>query len=272
MEAAGLAQYVAARQIGRLDIGQVDRGALSRHGAARGAAVHLHAAHAQAAPGGVDFDFLLLGHGSGNQRAGGHSAEAFHGEDAVDGQAEVSSRVLFADSRRDARQFAAQIVEPGAGDRTHRHNRRAFEERAGDHLFHFEAHEAENVVIHQVRFGEGDDAAADAEQAADVEMLAGLRLDGFIGGDHEEQEIDSAHTGEHVLDEALVAGDIDKSQAQGGCEFEVREAQIDGDAAAFFLLQPVGVDARERLDERGLAVIDVSRRPDDDVLHGLVTV
>ena len=85
-------------------------------------------------------------------------------------------------------------------------------------------------------------------------------------------EIDSAHAGEHVLDEALVAGHIDKSQAQGGCEFQVREAQIDGDAAALFLLQPVGVDARERLHQRGLAVIDVSRRADDDVLHGLVTV
>ena len=177
-----------------------------------------------------------------------------------------------ADRGGHARQFAAQIVEPGAGDGTHRHDGRAFEERAGDHLFHFEAHEAEDVVVHQVGLGEGDDAAADAEQAADIEMLAGLRLDGFVGGDHEEHEVDAADAGEHVLDEALVAGDIDEAQAQGGCEFEVREAEIDGDAAAFFFFQAVGVDAGERLDERGLAVIDVAGRADDDVLHGLVTV
>src|ERR1017187_1993522 len=103
-------------------------------------------------------------------------------------------------------------------------------------------------------------------------MLAGLRLDGFVGGDDEEEQIDSAHPCQHVLDEAFVARNIDKAQAQFRRQFEVGEPQIDGDAAALFFLQAVGVDPRQRLDQRRLAVIDVSRRPDDDVLHGLVTV
>ena len=64
------------------------------------------------------------------------------------------------------------------------------------------------------RLGERDDAAADAEQAADVEVLAGLRLDGFVGGDDEEHQVDAADAGEHVLDEALVAGDVDEAEAR----------------------------------------------------------
>ncbi len=48
---------------------------------------------------------------------------------------------------------------------------------------------------------------------------------------------------------------------------QMREAQIDGDAAALLFLQAVGVDAGERFDQRGLAVIDVAGGADNDVLH-----
>ena len=68
--------------------------------------------------------------------------------------------------------------------------------------------------IDQVGLGERDDAARDAEQAADIEVLARLRLDGFVGGDHEQHQVDAADAGEHVLDEALVAGHVDEAEAQ----------------------------------------------------------
>ena len=45
------------------------------------------------------------------------------------------------------------------------------------------------------------------------------------------------------------------------------EADIDSDAAAFFFFQAVGVDARQRLDQRGLAVVDMPGRTNDDRLH-----
>ena len=42
-------------------------------------------------------------------------------------------------------------------------------------------------------------------------MLAGLRHDPFVGGDDEQGEVDAAGAGEHVVDEALVAGDVDEA-------------------------------------------------------------
>jgi hypothetical protein len=42
------------------------------------------------------------------------------------------------------------------------------------------------------------------------------------------------------------------------------EAEIDGDAALFFLLEAVGVGAGERLDQAGFAVIDVAGGADDE--------
>ncbi len=53
----------------------------------RGRAVHLHSAHPQALARGMDFDLLLLADGPRDQRPGDHRSEAFHGEDAIDGQA-----------------------------------------------------------------------------------------------------------------------------------------------------------------------------------------
>ena len=83
----------------------------------------------------------------------------------------------------------------------------------------------------------------------------------------EEHQVDAADAGQHVLDEALVAGHVDEAEAEAGRELQVREAEIDGDAAALLLFEAVGVDAGEGFDERGLAVIDVAGGADDDVLH-----
>ena len=47
----------------------------------------------------------------------------------------------------------------------------------------------------------------------------------------------------------------------------MREADVDGNAAALFLFQAVGVNAGQGLDQRGFAVIDVPRGTDNDRLH-----
>src|SRR5262245_45097705 len=43
----------------------------------------------------------------------------------------------------------------------------------------------------------------------------------------------------------------------------VGKAEVDGDAARLFLLQSIGVNARQLADQRSLAVIDVTSRADD---------
>lgn len=128
-----------------------------------------------------------------------------------------------------------------------------------DELGNLQMHKIEDVLVDQVGFGERDDAARNAEQAADFEMLASLRLDGLVGGDDEQQQIDATCSGQHILDEALMPGDIDKAKIA-----EVREAQVDGNAAALFLFETIGINAGECADQRRLAVVDVSGGAHDD--------
>ncbi len=42
------------------------------------------------------------------------------------------------------------------------------------------------------------------------------------------------------------------------------KTEVDGDAAALFFFQAVGVNSSQRLDQSGFAVVDVPRRAYDD--------
>ena len=63
-----------------------------------------------------------------------------------------------------------------------------------------------------------------------------------------------------------MAWDVDEREG-GAVDDGVREAEVDGDAARLLFLQPIRVDARQRVNERALPVIDVARGSDDDGSH-----
>ena len=102
-------------------------------------------------------------------------------------------------------------------------------------------------------------------------MLASLWFDSLIGSNDEQNKVDSAYSRQHVAHEALVARNIDKTEAQHltiwGGYFQVRKSQVNCYSAAFFLFEAIGVDAGHSLDERCLSVIDVAGRAYDDGLH-----
>jgi len=64
-----------------------------------------------------------------------------------------------------------------------------------------------------------------------------------------------------------VAGDVDEAQPQVRRKLQVGKPEVDGDAAALLFFQAVGVDAGERFDQGGLAVVDVAGGSHDDMLH-----
>ena len=144
--------------------------------------------------------------------------------------------------------------------------RRAFEEGALHQLAHLHLDDFARGLIDEVALGDGDEAVAQAEEAEDFQVLARLRHDRVVGGDDEQDEVDAGGAGEHVLDEAFVAGHVHDAKpvlAQVQC----READIDGDAAGLLFRQAVAVNAGQRLDQRRLAVVDVPGRAQDQVTH-----
>src|SRR5208283_5389957 len=201
-----------------------------------------------------------------------HGSEALDGEYAIDGQAKDRGGILRRDFGGQAREFRLQPVESGARLRTDGNDGRAYriEERAFEVLGHFQGHDLECLGVNQVSFRQYGDAALHRKQAADIEVFAGLRLDGFVSRNHEQHQIDAADSRQHVAHEAFVAGNVHETHAdglsRGAGEIEVGETDVDGDAAPFLLFQAIGIDAGQSAHQCALAMVNVARGANDDCL------
>src|SRR5690606_3680135 len=194
-------------------------------------------------------------------------AGAADGEDPVDGEAEEVVVIALGSGACSVGECGGEAIEAGAGAGGDGDERRVGEGRARERAADVVEDEVEPFGLDEVDLGDGDDAAADTEQVDDREVLAGLGHDALVGGDDEQDDVDAGRAREHVADEGLVARDIDDGELLPGREAEAGEAEVDGDAAALLLDEAVGVDAGERADERGLAVVDVAGRAEDEVRH-----
>ena len=158
---------------------------------------------------------------------------------------------------------AEQCVEASAGGGRARHDRHAAQRGGLEELLDVGLDQVEPLVVDQVALGQRDDAIRDPQQVEDGDVLARLGHHAFVGGDHQQGDVDAADAGEHVVDEALVAGHVDDRHLDAVRQSQPGEAEIDGHAALLFFLEAVGVDAGQGPDERRLAVVDVAGGADD---------
>ena len=213
--------------------------------------MHLHAAHAHRSRRRLGAQLVALADRARPERPGRDGADPAQREHAVD--VEPRRRLRRASrSTRSRGERRAQLVEPRAGARAHSDDRRARHE-----LLRLGARELERLVVDEIDLRQRDDAALDAEQPQDREVLVRLRPRAFVRVDDEQEEVDAARAGDHRAHEALVPGHVDDGELRPVRELERRVAEVDRDAAFALLRQPVGVLAGQRLDERRLAVVDV---------------
>jgi predicted methyltransferase MtxX (methanogen marker protein 4) len=64
-----------------------------------------------------------------------------------------------------------------------------------------------------------------------------------------------------------MARDIDDAEVLPAGKIEIRESEFNGDAATLLFLEPVGIDSGNRLDQRGLSMVDVSGSSEDYLLQ-----
>jgi hypothetical protein len=250
----------------RLDSSEVDRRPLSRSRRPHARAVYLQAAHAHARSLRQQFQFLSLRKLSGDERAGHDRAEAAHREGAIHRKTRDSLGRTLRHCERDAAQYALQLFEPRAGACAHGDDGRGFEKRARDQLRRLCAHQFKEFFVHRVRLGDDDEAGLNFKQRADVEVLARLRHNPFVGGDDQSNRVNAVRAREHVLDEALMAGHVHEPDAHVA-QVEFRKAEVNRDAAPFLFRQTICIHARQSAHQRRLTVINVPGCADDDGAH-----
>jgi len=124
------------------------------------------------------------------------------------------------------------------------------------------AKKGEASGVGAVHFRNHHRGRSQAEQLDDGQVLQGLRHGTVVGGDDDQRVMDAGDTGHHGMHEAFMARHVNEADHPAVPEITVGEAELDAHAARFFFRQSIGIDAGQRADQRGLAVIDVADRRD----------
>ena len=148
-----------------------------------------------------------------------------------------------------------------------RQHRCAFKGRSQGEHFDFFLNFAYAVRRCEVCFGNDEQALRHPQQTHDIKMLFGLGHDPIVGGDRKKNQIDAMRAGQHISNETLMPRHVDNARLRAIGEIQVREAQIDGNAALFFFLEAVGVTTGQDTDQTGLSMVDMSGGS-DDIGHG----
>ncbi len=249
-----------ARDGAALDAGEAGRDALACLRALDRLVVDLDRAHPHLAGARQHGEPVARGDRTRPQRPRDDRADPVQREGAVDRQARSPGHEPGRDRVGGLFERLAQLVETRARARGGLDDRRTGEGRALEQLLDVGARQVGALGIDQIALAERDHRAAHGEQLEDRDVLARLRHDAVVAGDHEQGEVDPGRAGDHRAHEALVAGHVDDREHAAGGQRQARVAEGDRDAALALFGQAVGVDARERAHEGRLAVIDVPGR------------
>src|ERR1700730_6701532 len=93
-------------------------------------------------------------------------------------------------------------------------------------------------------------------------MFSRLRLYGFLGGNHQQHQIDASSTSQHVAHKSFMSWHINESKPDP-CVFQKSKTQINSDAAAFFFGKPIRIRPSESFHQRRFTVVYMACRADD---------
>ena len=179
--------------------------------------MHLDSADAHALARGKNFQLILFANRAGNQCAGHHHTKTLHAEDPVNGQAGQLGGIFRRNLDGGLCQRLPQVIQTRSGQRTDGDDggMRRVQKRIAQKLLDLQPHHVQRLAVHlDPDLVSYRDPPGHGEEAADIEVLASLWFDRFIGRDHEQDKIDAAHAGQHIFYKTLVARDIDETQPQ----------------------------------------------------------
>src|ERR1051325_7812745 len=207
-----MADHLTALNRSTLGAGEIHRHALSPTGFIDGFSMDLETSHPKQIITRQTAHLFANLYRTAERGAGYDYAMALKDKCAVHRQAKVAGWGGLGRRLQDCRDQLFQLFETLAGDRRDRKLRRIFQISADRQNVDFLFHLVNTRWRHQIGFGDHENRHLNAEQMNDVKVFLGLRHDAIVGGHGEKNEIDAVGAGEHVLDEAFVAGHVDNSR------------------------------------------------------------
>ena len=162
---------------------------------------------------GLDHDVVVDGESAAGEGARDDGAGTPRGEDPIDPQPRPPPIDRAWSTCDESIERPEQLVHARAGGRGGLDHFRRFEERARDMVADVETGKRGVIRVDEIDLREGDHPVRDPEQLEDAQVLLALRLPSFGRGDDEKAGVYRTDAGEHVLDEAHVARDVDERDA-----------------------------------------------------------
>src|ERR1700756_3032120 len=168
-----------------IDACKVHGGALAGIGAVHALSAGLNAAYPQPCAGGKQFDFVFGRNMTADQRASHYATETLDCKSAINWQAKIPLRIFFAHFAGLFYQRLGEVRKAFARLCADWNYRCAFQKRSAQKVVHLHSNQLERLAIHQINLGQSDQAALNSQQPANIEMLASLRLDGFVSRNYQ---------------------------------------------------------------------------------------
>src|SRR5208282_5760928 len=130
---------------------------------------------------------------------------------------------------------------------------------------HVVSHEAQPVLLDKVRLCERNNTILDFQQFAYCKMLPALGHYSFISSDRHQYHINAPGAGQHIFNEPFMARHVDYSNGKFIRVNNTGKPQVYSNTALFLFFKPVGVNSGKCLYKRTLAVINVTRRAEDNI-------
>ncbi|CUZ63834.1 Uncharacterised protein [Serratia marcescens] len=255
-------QPVAARDTVFIDIAaDVQRDALPGLGLFHDLILGVQAAHPHRRVGAGQPQRISHLHPAAERGAGHHQPRPFDAERTVNRQAKTARQRVLAGGQR--QQMRAQRLDTLSRRRRGNKQRCIGPALARQFVAHLAAYLADTRRVHPVGLGQRHRQRRAPAQAQDRQMFAGLRHHAVVAGHHQQRMVDAADARQHVGEEFLVAGHVDKAQHPAVRLRPVGVTQIDGHAAALLFRQAIRVDPGDRLQQGGFAMIDMAGGGDD---------
>ena len=214
-----------------------------------------------------DVEFGALGNGAGEHGAGDDGTHPARAEHPVDVVAEKGCIGCL--PRRKGKKGLLECRDRlGSVDRGGEDGEEFHGGVFGKECFDFVCAPGEEIGIGKVAFVQCHDDTAYPGDPQDIEVLQRLGHDPVIRRDHEQRRIEAKRPADHVFDQLLMPGDIDKGDVDP-ILLHIRKTQIDRDPPLLLFGHLVAVVAGHRLDESGFAVVDVSGGADDYISHAV---
>src|SRR5207248_634182 len=221
--------------------------------------------------GRKQLQFIFLADCACDQSPGHDGSESLHREHTINRKPCDGLRVARRYLIRFADQLLLQLLQSCATNRAHRNDQRFLKKRSPYEFLYFHSSDFKDLASYQVTFCEHGNPMLNRQQSANIEVLARLRFDPFVGSNHQQHHINPANASQHVSYKTFMARNIHKPEPELLTawirKFEMCKSQINRDPPALLFRQPIGINPGQSLDERGLPVINVPSGTDDDGLH-----